>query len=209
MPSSRRQMWLARIGMGLALLVIVLMFLTTRLDPVHRTVQGQTTIFTTAPWHSIVFLTPTLPMVFMTAVFWMQPGRIYKLFAVIVAGMAVWLIVVMAPLPSIHRAVLTPDGFALTIGAWYAPEHYLIRFDDVAFADIEDDPSDTSERTRHYVLHCDLKRPRQKRPVLIPICDLVKPALPQIISELKTHSVILGEPDTGLHVPPELAKALR
>jgi hypothetical protein len=37
----------------------------------------------------------------------------------------------------------------------------------------------------------------------------VKPALPQIISELKTHSVILGEPDTGLHVPPELAKALR
>ena len=74
MPASPRQMWLARIGIVLALLAAVLMMWIARMDLVERTIQGETTTFTVPSWHSLVFLTPTLPMVIVGAVFMMQPG---------------------------------------------------------------------------------------------------------------------------------------
>ena len=102
--------------------------------------------------------------------------------------MAAMMIVGMLPTPFVHRAVLTPDRFDLRIGTWYSPREYSIRFDDVAYADIEDDVDNKSARTRQYVLECYLKRPDARRPVLLPICDLVKPALRQIVNALEKRA---------------------
>ena len=92
-----------------------------RLDPVHRTVQGQTTTFTSKWWLSLVFLLPTIPMVLLGIVLWMQPRRLYKFMSVVVIAMAVLLIGNLVPTSFLHRVVLTPDGFELRTGAWYAP----------------------------------------------------------------------------------------
>jgi hypothetical protein len=141
-------------------------------------------------------------------VLWMQPSRIFKLGSIVVFGVTSFFLVSVVPSPFVHRAVLTPDGFNLRIGSWYAPEQYSIRFDDVAYADIDDDANHKSEFSRNYVLECYLKPPNPRRPVLLPICDLVKPALRQIVDALNARNVILGDPDHGLRIPPELADVL-
>ncbi len=100
--------------------------------------------------------------------------RLYKFMSVVVIAMAVLLIGNLVPTSFLHRAVLTPDGFELRTGAWYAPRSYSIHFDDVRSADIEEDTTSRSERSRHYVLACYLKTPGPEDPVLLPINDMVK-----------------------------------
>jgi hypothetical protein len=202
-------MWLARIGIVLALLMFVVLKLTSAADPVRRTVDGPNAIFTESPWMTALLCASMLPAALVGVVLWMQPSRIFKLGAILVFGVSAFFLVSTIPLPFVHRAVLTPDGFDLRIGSWYALERYSIRFDDVVYADIDDDATNQSEFSRNYVLECYLKPPNPRRPVLLPICDLVKPALWQIVNALNARHVVLGDPDHGLRVPPELAGLLQ
>jgi hypothetical protein len=201
-------MWLARIGIVLALLMIIVLKLTSGADPVRRTVNGQSTIFTESPWLTALLCAPMLLAVLVGLVFWMQPSRIFKLGSIVVFGVTSFLLVTAVPSLFLHRAVLTPDRFDLRIGSWYAPEQYSIRFDDVAYADIDDDANHKSEFSRNYVLGCYLKPPNPRRTILLPICDLVRPALRQIVDALNARKVILGDPNHGLRIPPELAGVL-
>ena len=202
---------LVYLGIGLAFVLMTLMSQLARmdLDLVRRTVQGPTTTFSLPWWFVPAGLLPALPVVVFGLALWIQPNRLTKFLAVLLFTVAVASGVFIGSLPFLHRAVLTPDRFDLRIGAWWAPRDYSIRFDDVELADIEPESVDRRGAPRDYVLAFYLKRPGPDRRVLVPIGDVVKPALRPIVAALKARGALVGDPDDGLYVPPELAKWLQ
>ena len=208
-PSSSgpRLMWLARVGIVLILLDVLVMSQVAGMDLIDRRAQGATTTFTLKWWVALVWLTPALPMGLLAMAFWVQPRRLFKLVGFLLAAMAMATVAFMVPTTFVHRAVLTPDGFDLRMGSWTAPRSYSIRFKDVEYAAIEEDPEGGSRRSRDYVLACYSKARGPKDPVLLPINDMVKRALRPIVKALEASGALL--PDHGPSGPPELAEWLR
>jgi hypothetical protein len=202
-------MWVARTGIGFALIAMLIMSQLGRMDLVRQSVHGTTIIYSSPWWSSLMWLSLAIPMCLVAVAFWMQRSWLYRVVSVVVTVMAIVLIATVVPTTFIHRAVLSPDGFEMRIGSWMAPQTYSVRFDQVFSADIQVDPDSSSGSSRSYVLACDLRPLRDRKQVLLPINDFVKYALRSILGELKSRGVILGDPGDGLNVPEELGPWVR
>lgn len=203
-PISRAQMLIARTGVGILLVLIPTMLLRGP-APVRQTEIDGTTVFTSSPVDCVFPAVMGVPIVLAGVVFALQRGIFFKLIATVLLVGATVSLPIMLTVPFFHRAVLAPDSYYLRIG-WFAfPEEYKVQFDSVQYVQIsEDRSSDQREGMKRYVLEFFIKPAGEV--VAVPICDLVKPALPQILSAVAKRGVIVGESPQGWQIPPDLQK---
>jgi hypothetical protein len=191
--------WLAR-GVILVLIVLIVILQTVGFGTIKSVREGDTTIFSSSPLSTVFSIIFGLVVCGMSALFWMTRRFFFRLVSVFLFLMATFLFV-NAPTGWNHRVVVTPDSFFHRAGAWYAPRETTVAFDSLKYmAVVEKEPEPRG--ARRYDLLCVPKQTNE--PISIPIYDMMKKALPEILQYAAQHNVFIEENADGWQIPPDL-----
>jgi hypothetical protein len=185
-------MWLAR-G-ALAALVPLLLILKLWAFRVSAVSTGTTTVYSSPPLLPIISGAFGIVIGIGAVVFWMQPGLFFRLVAVALAFLALSALF-NAPTGLNHRLVVTPDYFHLRLGPWYAPVDTQVEFGSLAYVALR--------RTRDGAYELQAFTNGGSR-VSVPVCDIMRKALPEILQRAAQRSVVIGEGADGLQIPAAL-----
>jgi hypothetical protein len=136
---------------------------------------------------AIYFFTSALLTSILTYFFWQARG-IFRLFAFCLGAITVFLIVSI-PTGQTHYARVTPEGFTIQLGAWYAPETQTVLFADLASIDVWKAPGDNVDRG---VLLC-IATGEEPNRISVPIYDLMEHAMPEILRRAEREGVAIGD----------------
>ena len=200
MPRNRTQMWLAR-GVIAAAVVFIVLLKTVGIGNVTSVARGDVTVYSAPPFGSILFGFMGILSCVVAVVYWMQKGWFYRGVCVALSVISLW-IFFNAPTGLNHRVVVTPEYFFHRVGSWYSPIETKVDFKSLAYVSI-----DEAERTRNqrktYELRCITERGNK---ISIPIYDMMKKALPEILKRAAEHEVVFGDSPDGRVIPSDLLK---
>lgn len=188
LPSSRKQMWLAR-GALMVLVVLLLILKLSKIE-ISRAESGGAAVFSPPLLLPIISAVLGVLVGAVAVVFWMQ-GRIYRVLAPVMALLSLY-VLFNAPTGMNHHMIVTPDSFDLRIGSWYSPIDTKVEFASIAYMIVDD------AKAGGYELRAFTKSGEQ---ISVPMCDLLKQALPDILRGAARHSVVIGEGADGLQIP--------
>jgi hypothetical protein len=197
MFANRTQTWVAR---GVVAGALVLLAISRHLGPgaVATTQQGNATVYSYSPQGSVVIMAvfgglATLACV-LAVLFWMQRGAVQRGASVELFLLASGALVV-APSGRRHCVVVTRDRVFHRVGLWFSSTDTELEFNSLSHAWIvETDPGHPGRRT--YELQC--RKRGGGELVAIPIYDLLKAALPEVLRRAAQRGVVVGQ------IPPEL-----
>ena len=126
-------------------------------------------------------------------VFWMQPGLFFRGVAVALGLMCVFTLF-NAPTGLNHYLIVTPDYFRLRIGSWYSPADSEVKFNSVGYLAVD------KTKGGHY----ELRVMGKDGQVAVPICDLMRKALPEVFRQAALRGVVIGDGPDGLQIPAAL-----
>ena len=190
-PSSRKQMWLARVA--LVVLAVLFLILTLSKIEISRAEADVATVYSPPLILPIISAVLGILIGAGAVVFWMQ-GRIYRVLAPMMALLSLY-VLFNAPTGMNHHMVVTPDSFDLRIGSWYSPTDTKVEFASLAYIIVAD------AKGGGYELRAFTKTGKE---ISVPMCDLLKQALPDVLRGAARHSIVIGEGADGLQVPAAL-----
>ena len=190
-PSTRKQVWLAR---GV-LLVLAALFLTLKFSnfEVSRVEAEGTTVYSPPLLFPIISAVLGILVGAAAVVFWMQ-GRISRIFAPVLALLSLW-VLFNAPTGMNHRLIVTPHSFDPRLGSWYSPVDTKVEFASLVYLIVD------SAKAGGYELRAVTKSGNQNS---VPMCDLLKQALPDVLQAAARQNVVIGEGADGLQIPAAL-----
>ncbi|HEV8001276.1 MAG TPA: hypothetical protein VGP63_15420 [Planctomycetaceae bacterium] len=185
-PANRTQMWLARGGMA-ACGVLVVVLQVFGLGSISSVRDGQQTIYSASLLGPVLFGVFGLVICTVAIVFWMQPGRFFRLVSLVLFLLAISAFI-EAPDALAHRLCVTPDGFVDRSGAWYRVEEIRVDFGSLSTVTVGpregNEPGDQTQELRCF--------PKDGgETVRISIYDMMKEALPEILRNAARHGVFV------------------
>jgi hypothetical protein len=181
-------MWLAR-GVMAACGVLVVVLQVFGLGSISSVHDGQQTIYSASLLGPVLFGVFGLVICTVAIVFWMQPGRFFRLVSLVLFLLAISAFI-EAPDSLVHRVCVNPDGFVDRSGAWYRVEEIRVDFDSLSTVTVGpregNEPGDQTQEIRCL--------PRDGgETIRIPIYDMMKEALAEILRNAARHGVFIIE----------------
>jgi len=197
-PVRPIQVRLARIGIiGAVVLLICLQFFGGASVSVET--KGDSSIYTSDSSLGVVFLVFPVLTAILAIVYALQPG-IYRVFGVALGLVTVWLAYIAITMDtSNHNVTITPTGVSCEVGTKANPIRHQIDFTTTAYLFIDQLPGDRGSRYELVANAADGGAETR-----IPIFDVMRAALPQIIENASKNNVVVGETEDGFVIPAEL-----
>jgi len=124
-------------------------------------------------------------------VFWMQPRGFSRSIAAALALVALY-VLFNAPTGLNHRLVVTPHSFDLRIGSWYAPQNTKLDFTSLHYLSVD------QLKDGGYEINAITREGTQTS---IPVNDLLKKALPEILRGAAQSGVVIGDSAEDFQIP--------
>jgi hypothetical protein len=187
-PRIRTPMWLARGGVGLALLILLLILGFPGIAEVKSVTVGDVTTYAAPPFASVIFGVVGLITFVLAMAYWMQGGWSCRGVSIVLAAISLY-VFFNAPTGLNHRLVVTPDYFFQRIGAWYAPVETRVDFNSLVYLTIAETKPDQGRK--NYELRANKKETGE--PLRIPMSDMLKKAMPEILKRAAERDVPIGD----------------
>lgn len=187
-PASRTQMWLARGGI-VASIVLLVLLRTIGFGEVQTVRNDDATIYTSSLVELLWLSAMGVIACVIAVVFWLQPGRQYR-FGSVILFMAAAYVFLMLPSSVTHRVVVSPNSFSRRVGYWFAPEVVQFDFSRIVYLDVVEVAPNVGHKT-NYELQVVTETEEKER--YIPIFDMMRKALPEIIRSAEAHGAMIGE----------------
>jgi hypothetical protein len=197
-PVRPIQVRFARVAIvGAVILLVWLQFLRGTAVTIER--QGDSTIYTAhSPIAFMVYVFPVFTAV-LTIVYVFQPG-IFRVFGAVLGLMTAWLIVSAVTMDlSNHNVTVTPTSVSREVGTKSNPIRRQIDFTTTAYLYID---HVSGGRGLEYELVANAVADGAE--TRIPIYDMMRSALPQIMETAGKHDVIIGPSEDGSVIPAAL-----
>jgi hypothetical protein len=191
-------MWLARGGVGLALIGL-LVINVPGIAEIRSTRAGDITTYSAPPFGSVIFGLIGIVTAVLGVAYWMQRGLFYRAVSIVLAAISVY-VFFNTPTGLNHRLVVTPDYFFQRIGSWYAPVETKVDFNSLMYLTVAETKQDRGRKT--YELRGNKKGTGE--PIRIPINDMMKKAVPEILKRAAQHEVLIGDGADGRVIALEL-----
>jgi hypothetical protein len=197
-PVHPIQVRLARI----VIVVLVVMVVALRFSgtpTVSVVTKGDSTVYMSDSSFNLFFI--ILPVITgITAfVYALQPG-VYRLFATVLIAITAWLAYTAFNIDtSNHNVTVTPTGFTREVGTKSRPIRHSIDFTTTAYLYIDQAPGDRGPK---YELVANASADGAE--TRVPIFDLMRSALPQILETAGKNNVMIGESADGSVIPAAL-----
>lgn len=192
-PSSRKQVWLAR-GVIILAVLLFLILKASKVDISRAEINGAT-LYTPPLLLPIISAVLGIMVGAVAVVFWMQ-GRIYRVLARVMAVLSAY-VLFNAPTGLNHRLIITTNSFDLRVGSWFSPLDTKVKFASLAYMSVD------VSKSGGYELRALTKSGEE---ISVPMCDLVKQALPDVLREAARHNVVIGESADGVQIPAALRR---
>ena len=185
---TRTQKLLARIGIGLCLVTLAYL-LVFGPGPLRTHAVGETISYSTSIGMIAVCVAMSLLACMTGLTVWLSPKRVLKAAALLLFAAAA---LVLVSLPDIIRPglIVTPDGFRMDTGAWYAPSETKITYESLASMRVVQTGIDGDGRAIR-VLRCESKK--DDGFVDVPVNDYVATALPHIHELAREKGVVVAD----------------
>ena len=198
MPRTRTQMWLSR-GAIAVLVVLFILLKTIDFGKVTSVTRGDVTVYSALPFPSVLFGVLGIIVCVLAVVYWMQNVWFYRACSVVLFIISAWMLV-NVPTGINHRVTVTPEYFFHRIGSWYSPVEARVEFKSLAYLSI-DEAKRTRNKRKTYELRC-ITNLGEK--IIIPVHDLMKKALPEILKRAAARGVVFGEGPNGRVIPSDI-----
>lgn len=194
-PVRPIQVHLARIGfVGVAVLLIGFRFFGDASVSVET--KGDSSIYTSDSSLGFVFLVLPVLTAILAIVFALQPG-IYRVFGVALGLVTAWLAYsAVTKDTSNHNVTVTSTGVSCEVGTKANPIRHKIDFTKTAYLFVDQLPGSKYELVANAA--------NDGAETRIPIFDLMRAALPQIIENASNNNVVIGETEDGFVIPAAL-----
>ena len=199
MQLSRGQMWFARGAMA-AIAVLLIILLVFGPGSIRAVKDGSTTTYSGSLLLPIIFAIMGVMACLAGVMYLRQPGFFFRAVGVVLFLIGIYCLF-NSPTGLNHRVIVTSEYFFHRIGSWYSPAEAKVEFDSVVYMTIEETGADDQGHKR-YELQCFEKQGGEK--IRIPIHDLMRKALPEILKKAVHHDVVIGENAEGWQIPPDL-----
>ena len=198
-PRLPVQVWIARVVIGvLVIMIIATQFSETR--KIEQVSDGDTTVYTSQSslFDYFFMIIPVITGV-LAFVFFLQRG-IFRFFAAAFVAITAWLGYTAFQVDtSNHRVTVSPDRVTREVGTVSDPIKHEIDFTNTAFLYIDEVPG---TRGPNYELVANSARGGKE--TRVPICGMMRAALPQIMDYASKNNVVIGESADGALIPPTL-----
>jgi hypothetical protein len=193
-------MWLSR-GAIAVLVVLLILLKTVDIGKVTSVTRGDVTVYSAPPFVSILFGVLGIIICVLAVVYWMQNVWFHRAVSVVLFIISAWMLF-NVPTGINHRVTVTPEYFFHRIGSWYSPVEAQVEFKSLAYVSIDETKRARNQR-KAYELRCFTKRADE---IIIPVHDLMKKALPEILKRAAAHDVVFGEGPDGRVIPLDILK---
>jgi len=184
-------MWLSR-GAVAAGVVMLIVLKTVGIANVTSRTHGDTTVYSVPLLGPVFFGALGIIACVLAIVYWMQQGWFYRGVSVALFGISIF-VLFNAPTGINHRVVVTPEYFFHRVGSWYSPVETKVDFKSLAYVSIREEKRARNER-KTYELRCITKEGAETS---VPLYDMMKKALPEILKRAADHEVVIGESPDG------------
>jgi hypothetical protein len=191
-PRSKTQMWLARAAILSVLLLLIALKLSS--FQVLSVQSGPTVIYSSPRNLPIICGLFGLVVAVVAVVFWMQHAILFRVISVFIGLMALYILLI-SPTGLNHRLTLSPESLQLRLGYWFSPADTAVDFSTLAYLSVDKSNDGDYEITG---------LTKDAREVIVPMCDMVKAALPEILHRAAQKGAIIGEGPDGLQIPATL-----
>jgi len=197
-PIRPIQARLARIGIiGAVAVIIYLQFFGGAYVSVET--KDDSSIYTSDSSLGFVFFVFPVLTAILAIVYSLQPG-VYRVFGVALGLVTAWLAYSAVTMDtSNHNVTVTPAGVSCEVGTKANPILHKIDFTTTAYLFIDQLPGD-----RGYKYELVANAADDDAETRIPIYDLMRAALPQIIESASENNVVVGETEDGFVIPAAL-----
>lgn len=195
-PRQPIQVWIARVVIG----VLVIMFIVLQFSgspKIDKVVNGDATIYTSnsSSFNYFFMIMPVLTGA-VAIVFFLQRG-VFRFFAAALIAITAWLAYSAFQLDtSNHNVTVTPSSVTREVGTKSDPIKHHIDFTTTAFLYIDEVPS---TRGPNYELVANAATDGNE--TRVPIFDMMRVALPQIIEKASDNDVVIGDSVDGTVIP--------
>jgi hypothetical protein len=197
-PIRPIQVRLARIGIIGAVAVIIYLQVFGGASVSVET-KGDSSVYTSNSSLGFAFFVFPVLTAILAIVYALQPG-VYRVFGVALGLVAAWLAYsAVTKDTSNHNVTVTPTDISCEVGTKANPVRHEIDFTTTAYLFIDQLPSDRGSK---YELVANATNGGAE--TRIPIFDLMRAALPQIIENASKNNVVVGETEDGFVIPAAL-----
>ena len=197
-PVRSMQIYLARIVIG-ALLVMFVVLQFSGSPTIESVTQGESTVHASSASFGWTFGVLSVMTGIAAFVYGLQPG-IFRLYAVVLLAITGGLVYAALFLDtSNHHVTVTPTSVTWEVGTKSNPSRQQIDFKKTAYLYIDEV---SGPHGPNYGLVANAAT--DGRETRVPIFDLMKSALPQIIENASNNNVVIGETIDGLAIPTAL-----
>jgi hypothetical protein len=184
-------MWLARGVVGVAVIMLIVLNIPGIAD-VRLIKTGDVTTYSAPLFGPIIFGVLGSVVGVVAVVYWMQRGWVHRGASMVLAALALY-VLFNTPTGFNHQLVVTPDYFLQRIGSWYAPVETKVDFNSLMYVSVMEIKPDKKGR-KAYDLRCIRKGGESVR---VPVSDMIKKALPEILKRAAEHNVLIGDAADG------------
>ncbi|MEM9251932.1 MAG: hypothetical protein AAGB29_06240 [Planctomycetota bacterium] len=200
-PARTLQRNLARAGVLGGLLVLVGLFVFNGVE-VSVEAQGDSRKYTASSALDYIFYVFPVLTANLAVVFWLREG-IYRVFGVVLGVLTLWLAFQAIDLGlADHHVTVTPTGFTRQVGSSLAPMRQAVDFEAVTTLYIEETPAEHGPEYTLVAFSSDVSEVR------VPIYDLMRTALPDILDVASRYEILMLSSDDGQFMPSGLRELM-
>ena len=192
------QVRLARVGFGVALVLLICIWLFGGATVSVQT-DGDSTVYTSESLLGLMFYVFPILTAILTIVYSMQRG-VFRLLGVALGLITAWLIYTLAMMDtSNHNVTVTPTSVSREVGTVSKPIRHRIDFTTTAYLYVDEIPGERGPEYELVAYAAD-----DGAETRVPIFDMMRAALPQIIETARKQSVIIGGSEGDSAIPEAL-----
>ncbi len=185
------QKWLARGAVALALLMLALLTIPG-IAEVRSVRNGEVVTYSSPFSLPLIFGAMGVVTTLAAVAYWMRTWWLYRALGIALAAISLY-VFFNAPTGLNHRLVVTPDYFFQRIGSWYAPIETKVDFNSLIYLTVAETKPDRGRKA--YELRGNKKETGER--IRVPISDMLKKALPEILKRAAQHEVLIGDGADG------------
>ena len=198
-PRHPIQIWISRVVIGVLLVMIIALQFSGR-PKIDTVVNGDTTVYTSdSSLFNVFFM--IMPMItgVIAFVFFLQRG-VFRFFSAALVAITVWLAYTAFTMDtSNHNVTVTPTSMTREVGTKSDPIQHRIDFTKTAYLYIDEVPG---TRGPNYELVANAATDGTE--TRVPIFDMMRVALPEIIETAGNNNVVIGDSVDGSVIPAAL-----
>jgi hypothetical protein len=197
-PVHRIQVRLARI----VIVVLVVMFIALQFfgtPKINVVTKGDSTVYTSDSSFNLFFIILSVITGIIAFLYVRQPG-IYRFFGAVLIAITAWLAYTAFNMDiSNHNVTVTPTSVSCEVGTKSKPIRHSIDFTTTAYLYIDEVPGNRGPK---YELAANAATDGAE--TRVPIFDMMRAALPQILETASRNNVVIGDSPDGSIIPAAL-----